>query len=378
MGTDKKIRVCHLISGDLWAGAEAQISMLLSQLSKKKHLENFALIYNQGKLAEELKRLNISLHVIEEKENNPVKLFIKTYRWLKGQDVDLVHSHRYKENIIGSLAAKIGGIHHIIRTYHGMPEPFGGFKNIKYKSYIFLDYLISKLLVQQIITVSFEMKKKLSRRLGSKKITSIPNSVNLDSLKIEKSPQRVREILGLDEDCRIIGSAGRLVPIKGYQVFLKAAQLIKRKQSRVKFLIVGDGPEKLNLEKLADELKISEDFLFPGYREDILDIINAMDIFVLTSFHEGIPMVLLEAMSLEKSIVATKVGGIPEVVTDQISGTLVGPNDPEGLAKKSLYLLQNKETREKMGSEAKRRIKESFTAERMAQRVSEIYQSMVR
>ena len=378
MGTDKKIKVCHLISGDLWAGAEAQISILLSQLAKEKHLENFALIYNQGRLAEELKRLNISLHILEEKENNPVKLFIKTYRWLKHQDIDLVHSHRYKENIIGSLAARTGGIQHIVRTYHGMPEPFGGFKNVKYKSYIFLDYLASRLLVKQIITASFDIKKRLSPKLGEKKITSIPNSVNLDSLKIKKSPRRVREILGIDDNCRIIGSAGRLVPVKGYQVFLKAAQLIKQKESRVKFLIVGDGPEKSNLEKLADELKISEDFLFPGYREDVQDIINAMDVFVLSSFHEGIPIALLEAMALEKPIVATKVGGIPEVVTDQISGILVEPDDPEKLAQKSLYLLQEREIRKKMGSEAKRRIEESFTAERMAQKVLEIYQSMVR
>ena len=378
MGTDKKIKVCHLISGDLWAGAEAQITILLSQLSKEKHLENFALIYNQGRLAEELKRLNLSLCILEERENNSLKLFIKTYRWLKHQGVDLVHSHRYKENIIGSLAAKMGGIDHIIRTYHGMPEPFGGFKNIKYKFYIFLDYLISKLLVKKIIAVSFEIKKKLSQRLSEKKITSIPNSINLDSLKIKKPPQRVREILGIDDDCKIIGSAGRLVPIKGYQVFLKAAQLIRQKDSKVKFLIVGDGPEKSNLEKLSDELKISEDFLFPGYRDDILDIINIMDIFILSSFHEGIPMVLLEAMGLEKPIVATKVGGIPEVVIDKISGILVKPNDPEELAEMGLYLLENKKVRKKMGSEAKRRISESFTAERMAKRVLEIYQSMVR
>ena len=367
-----------MISGDLWAGAEAQITILLSQLSKEKHLENFALIYNQGKLAEELKRLNLSLCILEERENNSLKLFIKTYRWLKHQGVDLVHSHRYKENIIGSLAAKMGGIGHIIRTYHGMPEPFGGFKNIKYKFYIFLDYLISKLLVKKIIAVSFEIKKKLSQRLSEKKITSIPNSINLDSLKIKKPPQRVREILGIDDDCKIIGSAGRLVPIKGYQVFLKAAWLIRQKDSKVKFLIVGEGPEKPNLEKLADELEISGDFLFPGYREDIQDIINAMDIFILSSFHEGIPMVLLEAMGLEKPIVATKVGGIPEVVIDKISGILVKPNDPEELAKMGLYLLENKKVRKKMGSEAKRRISESFTAERMAKRVLEIYQSMVR
>ncbi|KPK75376.1 MAG: hypothetical protein AMJ89_04645 [candidate division Zixibacteria bacterium SM23_73] len=378
MGTDKKIKVCHLISGDLWAGAEAQITILLSQLAKEKHLENFALIYNRGKLAEELKRLNISFHILEEKENNPMKLFIKTYRWLKHQEVDLIHTHRYKENIIGSLAARMGGIQHIVRTYHGMPEPFEGFKNIKYKFYILLDYLISKLLVKKIITASFDIKEKLSQRLGEKKVTSIPNSVNLDSLKIEKAPRRVRQMLGVGDDCTIIGSAGRLVPIKGYQVFLKAAQLIKQRESKVKFLIVGDGPEKSNLEKLSDELKISEDFLFPGYREDIQDIINVMDIFVLTSFHEGIPMVLLEAMGLEKPIVATKVGGIPEVITDQISGALIEPNDPEDLAQKSLYLLQEREIREKMGSEAKRRIEESFTAERMAQRVLEIYQSMVR
>jgi glycosyltransferase involved in cell wall biosynthesis len=290
----------------------------------------------------------------------------------------LVHSHRYKENVIGSLAARTGGIGHIVRTYHGMPEPFEGLKNVKYKFYILLDYLVSKLLVKRIITVSFEIKKKLSQRLDVKKITSIPNCVNLDSLEIEKLPQRVREILGVDDDCRIIGSAGRLVPIKGYQIFLKAAQLIKQKEPKVKFLIVGEGPEKSNLEKLAEELGISENFLFPGYREDILDIINTMDIFVLTSFHEGIPMVILEAMGLEKPIVAAKVGGIPEVVTDQVSGTLVKPNDPEDLAEKSLYLLHNREVREKMGSEAKRRIEESFTAEKMAQKVLEVYQSMVR
>ncbi len=378
MGTYKKIKVCHLLSGDLWAGAEAQITVLLSQLVKEKCLENFALIYNQGRLAEELRDLGISIHILEEKENDPMRLFIKTCRWLRQEGFDLLHAHRYKENVIGSLAAKTGGIHHIVRTYHGMPEPFSGFEDLKYRLYIFLDYLVSRLLVGRVITTSFDMKKKLSHRLGARKVLSILNSVDLDSLKVGKPPGRVREMLGVGDHYRIIGSAGRLVPIKGYQVFLKAAQIIRRKESKVKFLIAGDGPEKSNLEKLANELKISEDFLFPGYREDILDIINAMDIFVLSSFHEGIPMVLLEAMGLERPIVAAKVGGIPEVVADRTCGALVEPNDPEDLASKSLFLLQNPEVRKKMGSEAKRRIAASFNAETMAKGVFEIYQSMVR
>src|SRR5207245_6555171 len=137
----------------------------------------------------------------------------------------------------------------------------------------------------------------------------------------------------------IIGTMGRLVPVKGLETFLKAALIVRSQKDNVKFLIVGDGPLKETLQALARHHGLERDVLFLGHRDDRYDILAMMDVLVLSSLSEGIPMVLLEASALARPVVAARGGGIPAVVEDRVAGWLVAPGRAAGLADGCMTLL---------------------------------------
>jgi hypothetical protein len=128
MKKNKRIRVLHLISGDLWAGAEAQAEILLSGLQRNPELELSAIILNEGKLSQKLKSLGIRVYVLDEKKHSSLSLFRKVTQILSKNRVQILHTHRYKENVIGGLAALFSGVPHLVKTVHGSAEPFRGIK----------------------------------------------------------------------------------------------------------------------------------------------------------------------------------------------------------------------------------------------------------
>jgi len=145
----------------------------------------------------------------------------------------------------------------------------------------------------------------------------------------------------------------------------------------VKVLIVGEGSIRSDLETQARDLGISEDVVFAGYREDTDDLLRAMDIFVLPSLSEGIPMALLEAMAASRVVIASRVGGIPEVIDDGVEGFLVEPRDVNGLTETCLRLIQSPVMAKEMGEKARKRVERDFSAEEMAHRVASLYHELI-
>jgi glycosyltransferase involved in cell wall biosynthesis len=199
----------------------------------------------------------------------------------------------------------------------------------------------------------------------------------MTEIKPSKTPKEIKEELNLEENQPVIGTAGRMVPIKGYDLLLEAARKILDKNPRVGLLIAGDGPLLNELKQKTEKLGIDGNVQFLGFRNDITNILFCLDIFVMSSHNEGIPMVLLEAMTLQKPVVSTAVGGIKEVITDNISGRLVEPGNTDALAKGCLELLQNPQTRMKLAEGARKRIKEEFSSERLTERMVRLYQSLM-
>ena len=146
----------------------------------------------------------------------------------------------------------------------------------------------------------------------------------------------------------------------------------------IKFLIVGDGPLKAELEKLSNGLNIRQNCIFTGFRQDIPDILSAIDMLVMSSLYEGMPMVILEAMAASKPVIASKVGGIPEMVRDGETGILVPPKDVDALAEKIIVLLKNKDKARQMGLAGRRRVEEEFDVNIMVRKTEEVYQELIR
>lgn len=377
MGTNKKIRVCHLISGDLWAGPEVQVYSLLVSLRTVPYLDISVIVLNEGKLAEKLRGSDFRLRVIEESKHTFFKIFNLIKKELKDKGIDILHTHRYKENVLGGMLKKRCKIKRLVQTVHGIGEPFEGIKKLRIDLYSKLNEYFTRNYFNKVLTVSFDMQKKLSRIIATDKLITIHNAINTATLKVERTKDEVKEELGIGKDHPIIGSVGRMVPIKGYDVFLKAARLIFQAKPEVRFILAGDGPLKTELERKTEDMGLGSAVKFLGFRNDILEIMNCFDIFVVSSYYEGIPIVLLEAMALNKATVATRVGGIEEIIEDKVSGFLVESGDAEGIASVCMKLLDNVQIRGKVGIDAKKRIAEEFSVGIQKERVLKFYNELM-
>jgi L-malate glycosyltransferase len=375
--SSEDIKVCHVAVADLWAGAEVHLATLLISLARIPGLDVSTVLFNDGRLAEELRNAGIRVTIIREAGNTSAKILTELVKHFRDNTYDVIHTHKPKDNVLGAVAGKLCCIPKIVRTVHGSPEPFGGLHFVKNNLYEFFNGVTNRHIVNKLIAVSSNICTVLSNKFGFDKIACIHNGIDLDRVQVKRDKWDKRTELHLDQRDYLIGTVGRLTPVKGHEKLLKAVSILSHENHRIKLLVVGDGPLKEKLEHLAIQLGIEKDVVLVGHQEDIYDFINAMDVFVLPSLHEGIPMVLLEALALERPVVASRAGGIPEVIEHRVSGLLVSPGDVQELAQNLLALFNDKPFAESMGKAGRRRVEEQFTARLMAQRTAEVYQTLV-
>jgi L-malate glycosyltransferase len=369
-----KISVCHIVSGDLWAGAEAQVAALLKSLSCNPAFRLSAILLNQGRLSEELRKSGLEVKVIPETENSFISVLREATKFLRDRPVHILHSHRYKENLLAALLARRCHIPVVIRTQHGAPEPFGGLKALKQTALQGLDRLVARYATDSVVSVSAELKRSLARHVSADKIALIPNGLDTTSVSSCLSQAEAKTQLGIPVESPVIGYAGRLVPIKRLDIFVAAAQEIRNRFPEARFVIAGDGSEMPALQRAARAMGLEDRFLFLGHRDDIYDVLRAFDVFVLASDHEGLPIVLLEALHMQVPVVARRVGGIPEVVEHGMSGLLVDSPDPRALAEVCIKLLRDPELRARLGSAGALRVARHFSAEQTAAQTATLYQ----
>lgn len=369
----KKMSICHVAVGDLWAGAEVQLATLIRNLAKRPEFKISAILFNENRLVTELQRSGIDVMVLPEGQWAATRIFSYLVRFFRQHEFDIVHTHKYKDNIIGAVAAKIVGVPHVVRTVHGLSEPFKGLESLRMGVYELCDRVVTHLCVNMLIAVSSDIEKVLCLKYGAHRVIRIQNGIDLDALSKSRARDKVRRELGIDSKCLLIGTVGRLTAVKGHEYLLKMAQLMLQKRRDVKFAIVGDGPLKVALHNLAAQLGITENVAFLGHREDTRELMEAMDIFVLPSLHEGIPLVLLEAMAACLPVVASRVGGIPEVVEDGENGILVDAGNPSELVRGCETIISNCDLARQMAYAARQRVHEHFSSRVMGERVAEVY-----
>jgi len=376
MGIHQEIAICHLISGDLWAGAEVQAYSLLLSLRTEPSLGISVIVLNEGKLADLLKQAGIQVTVIDETKNRFGTIVKMASAELSGQRIDILHSHRYKENLLGVLLKKRCRIDHLVQTVHGNQEQMSGLKNLKAWLYGYINDRTSRRF-DRIIAVSDDIRRERSDGLEPAKIVTIHNAVDMSRVIPARSAGVVRKELGIGDNQPVIGAIGRMVPVKGYDRFLLAAKVIASRRPDAVFLLVGDGPKQSEYEKLAHSLGLEHHVRFLGFRHDIWDIVNCLDLFVMTSHHEGIPLILLEAMALKRPVVAMSVGGIPEVIEHNVSGTLVRSGDIESVAEVCLELIAQPDWALALGEGARRRVETEFSIDVHRDRVLALYTDVV-
>ena len=373
------MRICHVMTADLWAGAEVQVATTVSHLARRDDLMLTAVLFNHGRLEDELRRLGIDVTVIDETRHNAFQILRSLTELFRHRQIDLVHTHRYKDTVLGMIAARLAGVPHAIRTMHGLREPMIGWDHWKFRAYETLDKAVMHRCADRVIAVSNRMAATL---IGSgyrpSLVTTIHNGIDVQNVTTTRSRHDIRHELELDEATVVIGTAGRLSAVKGQSTFLRAARLILDQEPGARFVIAGGGPLEDELMALAFELGIAPACRFLGARHDVHDVIGAMDVFALPSLNEGLPMAVLEAMALGKPVVASDVGGLPEVVRHRDTGLLVPPGDERALATACLELARNPEWAARLGRHAQRAVDERFSHHRNGQALVDVYRTVRR
>jgi glycosyltransferase involved in cell wall biosynthesis len=201
---------------------------------------------------------------------------------------------------------------------------------------------------------------------------TVHEGIDLDHV-IAASPVNLHEALFLPHHAPIVGNVAALVPHKGQRHLIDAARIVVQQVPDARFVILGEGELRSHLEHVVREHGLEKHVLLPGFRSDVLGCIKAFDLFVMSSITEGLGTSLLDAMACSRPIVATRAGGIPEVVDDGVTGLLVGARDHRAMAAAIVRLLKNEEERRRMGAAGLSRLRERFTLERMVAGTADVY-----
>lgn len=307
-----------------------------------------------------------------------LEAFYKMYRLLRKRKFDIVHTHTSKAGFLGRLAAWLARTPLIIHTPHGHVF-FGYFGAFKTRIILSLEKWISRITGQMVALTSGEKRDYVKYGVcDTEKITVICSGIELNKFKEASWSEKrtLRKELGIPENAKIVGTVGRLVPVKGPVFLIDAAKFVLSKHPNTFFLFVGDGELKHELVKRARKLDIEHQVLFVGWRDDVARILSLFDIFVFPSLNEGMGRVLVEAMTLGKPIVASDVGGIPDLVIHGKNGFLVCPKNPLELAKGIKILIEDKNQREHMG-ECGKEMAWNFSKDKMIEEIVKLYSELM-
>ncbi len=364
-----KIRVLQLFSGDLWAGAEATVANLLEQLWDDGAVESIAVGLNDGGLIRRLAIRGIETHLLAEADQGFPRLAFECAQLLRGRRIDLVHAHRYKENLLATVVARMLGVRRKVTTVHGVPE-VNAWAPLRSRLVTAIDRFNVRASFDAVVAVSAEMQKILLEWFGVR-----PDRVRLiyNGIEIPRDWETGERDGTADVH---IGTVGRMVPVKGYRLFLELAAHLHCRYPKVRFSILGDGPLMAQLTAEAARLGVSDYVAFLPPRPDPRPYYRGLDIYVNTSLHEGLPLSVLEAMACGKPVVAAQVGGIPEVVHHGEHGFLVEGREASAFAACCERLIEDRELRRTMGRNARARVAEAFGRERMADSYRTLYEEL--
>jgi L-malate glycosyltransferase len=293
---------------------------------------------------------------------------------IRSEHVDIVHTFFETSDLWGGLVAKLSGRILLISSRRDMGILRGNMHRLAYR--------VMGRLYDLVVTVSEEVRSYCVKedRLDPPKVVTLYNGIELDKIRASHGIDGLRDSLGLTKASHLITTVGHIRKIKGVDIFIRAAAVVRREFPAAAFLIIGNGDEPQHLQDLHEltrSLGLTETVRFLGTSEKVFSLLKMSDAFVLPSRSEGFSNALLEAMACGLPCVATKVGGNAEAIEDDVSGFIVPPEDPETMAERILTLLRNPAKARLMGQAAAAVVQERFTAPAMIARLVGIYSGLL-
>jgi glycosyltransferase involved in cell wall biosynthesis len=372
------MKIIHIIAGDLWAGAEAQLYYTIKDLYKNSKQNLVIILFNEGELHRRLTLEGIKIYVFDENKLSGFQIYKQIKKAIKAHNPDILHVHKYKGQILATLAvATSRNKSKIVRTIHG--QTFARFSIGHLISYLILslEKILLKYRTDCIIAVSRSIKTLFQKKYPKTRIYQLDNTVDLP-LDVARSSKEIRNEFNIKKDTFWIGTTARLVPVKNLEMLIQTTKIMKEENGMIntKVSIFGDGHLKQSLQEKIDKYGLRDRLKLHGHYDDILSVMNALDVFTLTSKQEGLPISLLEAMAMGTVPVCTRVGGMKEVIKDRESGFLVELNNSMEFYKILLSLYQNKEKIKNIGNNASLRIKKKYSTEKTTTLLLSLYKTI--
>ncbi len=360
-----KINLAICSTGELYGGVEQFIYTFSSYLKNESKVNFIVILFNKGLLYEKLEEAEIETYIISSAFKYNIGAIRQIVRLFKEKKVNVVHTHGYKANILCSIAARICNAK-VIKTEHGKIEPSTGYSRFKMQINHKIDRIISRLLLDEIVFVSKDIESYYKRYYKNIKNTIIYNGIARIEVNSDKNLQ------GFDYNAFNIGIVGRLTEVKGH-IFLLGALKNLIGLGNIKLNIFGNGHLEEELRDYCNRNGISNNVIFHGFKKNIYDYMAALDALVMPSLHEGMPYTLLEAMYLKVPVIASDVGGLKEILENNVDAILIPPADEVSLENAIRYLYANPESRKHLAVNAHKNVTKKFLINKMIDRYIAVY-----
>jgi sugar transferase (PEP-CTERM/EpsH1 system associated) len=366
-----RIRVAYLMHRLRLGGLETVAVELANGLDPERFESSVVSFATPDPRQQNLHTARVRLVALHKPEGNNPTLIYRLYRVLRDLRPHIVQTHNWGTLLEGVVAAKLAGVPIVVHAEHGTIQ--GGWGRLVTQRFLWRT-------VQRVLCVSQAHRQRLVETVGFpyERLTLILNGVDVQAFPPRPADKdTIRADLGLELDPIYIGTVGNLRPVKNQALLLQAAQQVCARYHNVRVVIIGEGPLRGQLVRTAEALGIQKQVCLLGARAEISELLNALDIFVLPSLSEGLPMSVLEAMACGLPVVATDVGGIPEVVVHGQTGLLVSSQDVQQLAAALETLVQQPGLRLTLGHQGRARVVEHFSLQRMVHDYEGLYKSLM-
>jgi len=385
MMTNHKIKILHIITRLDSGGSSTNTIETVARLDKTKYdvtLISGRTFDPKGDILQNLQVKKIRYVFI----NNLIRpihpwhdliAFLKLIRVINKGKYDIVHTHTSKAGILGRWAARLAGVKHIVHTPHGHIF-YGYFNPVVTRIFIIIERWTAAI-TQKIITLTKRGKEEhIQFKIAPpEKFIPIYSGIDIEELKRKSDDGLdIKKSWGFPLDAVVFGVVARLDPVKGIQYLVEAMVKVIKAFPNSRLLIVGDGTERQAIEDKICGLDLQNHIILTGHREDVAELLQAMDIFVLPSLNEGMGRVILEAMVYAKPVIATRTGGIPELVQDGVNGFLVTPAQSDELADAMIKCAVNPTLARQLGEHGKARVKDMFSLDIMVKKIEQLYNEL--
>lgn len=358
-------RVVHIIDRLPPDGAERLLCEVLRYRSDSFDYQVLCLAEG-GVFEQVIRDMGVPVTILGKRRGIDLRLVWRLWRWLRASKPEIVHTHLFTADTWGRLVARLAGVPLVFSTVHSVNSWQGRVHRL-------VDRMLA-LVTTRLIACTAQVADKLQHQDGinGTRIVTLANGVDLQRFA-GVTPVDLAQVLGASGSGPWLAVLGRLESVKGQAYLLECLALLRDQGVAFRCVLIGDGPERDALVEQVARLQLLESVWFAGFRREVPAWLAAIDVLVIPSRWEGLPMALLEAMALGKPVVAHAVGGIPDVVRDGQEGLLVSPRHPEQMVQALARLLGDVPLRQQMGARAQARVRAHFSAESLSRAYERLY-----